>query len=649
MLSYSVPVFVTIAFLGCIEIALRVLNRTLSNPFTTVIAADSVSWYQVNRNYLRKYFPANISLLPELKPSLLKTRKEAKLLRIICLGESSMFGTPYQMTCTIPAILRKQLTHLFPGYEFEVLNLGASAINSNVIVDLSKQVIAYEPDLVLLYMGHNDFYGPDGIGASFFQNHFPSTIQWVYQLRDFRIVRLIEELLPISSSNAHLDAESNLMKQVSQGNRVPLHSPMSDRIFKLFEHNLRAIIRIFHDRGIPLIVGDVTSNLDFPPFLSDSIPGVESMGQFEAEVKTKFSHGSYRSLEEQLLGCLHRDSTNALINYWLGKVYLVQRKFEPAKFYLLCARDHDLLKFRAPSVINSIIHRVGEEHHVPVVSIDSLFAACSSSGIPGSDLFWEHLHPNPFGYYLIANAFLQKILDLHLVPTERHLHQAGHNLPFEYDSLSICWHELAYGDLSIKHLTTQWPFTNYSATSLVYDTSEVELQQIAQGTYNRKIKWEDGCYKSAEYFWKNKRMRAARTTYEALIDDNSANYYAEYLLGNLLLQISEKTAAKTHLEISIHLNPRYPQPRLDLGLLRINEGKFDDAIRELSAALDLAKDGRQAGIIANIKYGLATAYANKGEFERSLQYIDESIKLAPNYPDALSLRTIILDQMQKHR
>ena len=44
-----------------------------------------------------------------------------------------------------------------------------------------------------------------------------------------------------------------------------------------------------------------------------------------------------------------------------------------------------------------------------------------------------------------------------------------------------------------------------------------------------------------------------------------------------------------HLRLSIASNPAYPQARLDLGLLLINEGRFDEAIRELSAAAATAR------------------------------------------------------------
>ena len=641
ILPYGISILVTILVVACVEFGLRTFDHSLSNPFVTEINADSLALYQVNRYYLKKYFPASVTAIPELKPGLFARRKGKNQFRIMCLGESSMLGTPYQMTCTIPAILRKELTGLFPERDFEVLNLGASAINSNVIVDLLKQAVAYEPDLVIISMGHNDFYGPDGVGASFFQRHFPSTIQLGYKLRELSIVTWVRRVLAPSVSSQDSGARTNLMMQVSQQHKVPLDSPESRRIVQLFGSNLRTIAEFLREHNIPLIAGDVTSNLDFPPFVPDSVRGMPAADVIRKDVEKKFALGQYEPLERQLLEYLRLDSTNALANYWLGKIYLARGMAGEGKRRLMIARDNDLLKFRAPSVIDTVLHVICREEHVPLVPIDSLFAASSTSGVPGSDLFWEHLHPNPRGYYRIATAFVRKILDLNILGS---VHAPSRDVPFDYDSLAISWLELAYGDLSIKHLTSQWPFSDYSASSIVFDTSQAGLQQIARDTYNRTIVWEEGCYRSAQFFWRTGNLRAARTTYQALVDDNPMNYYASYLMGNLLVQTGEKTNAEKYFERSIRVNPRYLQPHLDLGLLRINEGKFDDAIGELSAALDLAREKQQPALLANIRYGLSAAYANKGEYAQALLHVNEALRLQPHYADALSLRAHILRQ-----
>ena len=100
------------------------------------------------------------------------------------------------MTANIPGIVRKQLRHLAPDREIEVVNFGASAINSNVIADLAPEMVAYAPDVVLVYMGHNEFYGPDGVGAIWLEKTIPFLTGWKYALRGLRLVETAAGLAP---------------------------------------------------------------------------------------------------------------------------------------------------------------------------------------------------------------------------------------------------------------------------------------------------------------------------------------------------------------------------------------------------------------------------------------------------------------------
>jgi hypothetical protein len=183
---------------------------------------------QVNRSYLERYFPASAPMVPELKPALMRARKTKEVFRVFCIGESSMFGTPYELSATIPALVRKQLRHLYPGSEIEVLNFGASAINSNVIEDLAPALADLNPDAVLLYFGHNEFYGPDGVGAPWIEKKFPFLTRLKYRARDIRIVRLAQRMLG-SLMRGSPDEERNLMKQVSRGATVERGSPEERR------------------------------------------------------------------------------------------------------------------------------------------------------------------------------------------------------------------------------------------------------------------------------------------------------------------------------------------------------------------------------------------------------------------------------------
>jgi tetratricopeptide (TPR) repeat protein len=632
--------FITLCLFICLlaltEFLLRISAPSLDNPFIREITADGIESYEINRSYLKKYFPANSAIIPELKPTIFRKHKTPQTFRIICLGESSMFGTPYQLNTNIPGIVRKQLRHLYPDKEIEVINLGAAAINSNVILDLTKNIFELQPDLILIYTGHNEFYGPDGVGASWIQKCFPWTIHIKYSFNDFRFVKLFEQYTE-NVLNENQRHERNLMKQVAQNNKVHLHSDASDRIFALFESNMNAIVSDIKEHHVPLILSDVTSNLMFPPFMYDT---TEALQRYQHELSSFIAdyqaENNYSALEKAKALYL-LDSSNAFLNYAIGRIYLALNKPYDAKPYLQRARDEDLLKFRAPQHINEIIRKITLEQHVPFISSDSLFAQIEPNGIPGNDLFREHLHPNARGYYEIGTLFTKKIVELKLLSAKST--KPTDLLPFNYDSLSIPWIDLAYGDISIQRLTTQWPFQNYKAQMFVPTPVDDVLKNIAVEMYMSKISLTEGCYKTAARFLQLHKYQDALTTYSYLSEEYPHNYYPYYLSGVVYKEMGDVQHAEEQYILCLQHNPSYMYAHIDIGLLNINSGKFDDAISHFRIAEQAAMNEQSSSSVkATIYYGLSAAYANKNDMDQALYFIDKSLHLDPTYDAAKQLR-----------
>ncbi len=647
LLFAAAPSLFIIIVLAAIEVMLRLTAPSLDNPFVTEVTNAGEQWYKVNRRFLSRYFPGERSaIIPEMRPMYFRKLKGPNTVRIICLGESSMFGTPYEMNANIPAIVRKQLRHLYPTENIEVINLGASAINSNVILDIAERLPRFKPDLILIYLGHNEFYGPDGVGASFLQRTFPSTIQWVYRLRDVRIFKVVQRFVQMLG-RSHANDHRNLMETVSQSTSVHLASPQAERVFRLFRDNLTQIIELFQDKNIPVIISDVTSNLNFPPFVSDSISAVANWASFCESIQTAYANRKYRAVLDTLNPFLRMDSTNAFVNFWLGKTYEALKQPDSARPYLLTARDNDLLKFRAPEEIDRIIRDVSVKTHVALISSDSLFSSISPGGIADTNLFWEHLHPNARGYYEIANLFVSKIQDLRLQPFTIYKTESLKMLPWNTDSLSICWLDLAFADISMRNLTTHWPFSNYRSAAVVIEHAEPQLQQIAWNVYTYKLGWSEGCFQSALMFQRAHQFREAQTTYEALLEDFPNDSYTHYLLAVLFKETGREQMAIPHYWRSIELDPMYPYPRIDLGLLLVNQGDQDKAIAELNSALKLTANKNLPSEKASIYYGLSAAYANKGELPKALSYCDTSLKYYPAYDAAHNLHNDILKHIAR--
>jgi len=293
-----------------------------------------------------------------------------------------------------------------------------------------------------------------------------------------------------------------------------------------------------------------------------------------------------------------------------------------------------MLKFRAPSEINRIIAAVCRERGVPLVSTARDFESVSPGGIPGDSLFWEHLHPTALGYYRIASLFVEAIVDRGLLPAS----ERRALLPYDRDSLSLCWIDLAYADLSIGRLTSRWPFEGYRRSAVVLDAADGPLRQIALQTYGRQLSMDDGALKSATFFWSAGRFRDALTTYEALLEEYPPGFYTNYLTASLLNHMGRTVEALARYRQSVASNPSFTRARLDLGLILVNTGEFTDGISQLEEVLRQEGAGGDREPRVRALIGIAAARANLGDRDAASAALDQALAINPADREAIALR-----------
>ena len=71
------------------------------------------------------------------------------------------------------------------------------------------------------------------------------------------------------------------------------------------------------------------------------------------------------------------------------------------------ARDLDVVRFRAPTAFDSIARAVTRQPGTTYVPVSERFASAAPGGMPGHELFLEHVHATTAGYALIARGVLR--------------------------------------------------------------------------------------------------------------------------------------------------------------------------------------------------------------------------------------------------
>ena len=77
--------------------------------------------------------------------------------RIFSVGGSTTFGRPYDDHTSFSGWLRELLAEAAPDRHWEVINAGGISYASYRVVRVMQELAQYEPDLFVVYTGHNEF------------------------------------------------------------------------------------------------------------------------------------------------------------------------------------------------------------------------------------------------------------------------------------------------------------------------------------------------------------------------------------------------------------------------------------------------------------------------------------------------------------
>lgn len=339
-------------------------------------------------------------------------------IRIFVQGASSSAGFPYR-NASFPKLLEQRLQWAFPGYKIEVVNTSIVATNSYTWLDLSYDILELDPDAVIVYGGHNEYYGALGVASSQSRGSNPALINIYLKLKEYRTVQLLSSLVR-NATQIGVDIkeeDASLMSKMVREQEIPLGSELYVNGIKQYAFNMERLLENYRENDIPVFTSNLVSNLkDFKPFLSGDAPSSANVAFLEG--RNVLKRGDYR---------------------------------EAAKFFNK-ARDLDLLRFRASGAMDSVIQQLSQEYAAEFIDIKSLFNDAAEFGIVGNDLLHEHVHPKLKGQRILADAFYDELSSFLI--KEYNLTKSE-NSDFEY---SIAKPDSLYADLLIAQMMPNWPF-----------------------------------------------------------------------------------------------------------------------------------------------------------------------------------------------
>ena len=182
-LAIALP-FVLLALL---EVGLRLAGYGLHPPLIEEVEGYP-GYIQPREDVASRYF-SSIANLPSVPFDWFSEPRPDSTFRIVFQGGSSAAGWPYYFSADMADVAESHLRAMHPAFRFEVMNTSMAAVNSYTLLDLSEEVMALQPDAVLIYAGHNEFYGALGVGSSQAFGSGPALINLYLGLRSFRTAK----------------------------------------------------------------------------------------------------------------------------------------------------------------------------------------------------------------------------------------------------------------------------------------------------------------------------------------------------------------------------------------------------------------------------------------------------------------------------
>ena len=407
----GLSVLLGLVVVAAFELALRLAGVGSDLRLTIPVARSSTPGrFRLNDQADRPYFGPRDLGGPE--PRHFALPKPPGTQRLVVVGASTVNGFPFAAELAFPRQLELLLQKQAPELCVEVLNAGITAINSSSVADVVRQAIGLQPDLIIVHTGHNEFFGPSGVGSSVWGvgPTFYPTMTTIKRTRTYQL--FARWLLPAPKSNQHLIA-------TLPGNQeITFESPLFRLAVQRYRENLCRIRALCTRARIPVLLTSVACNLRdqspirtlWPPALSTKDRQLieESLRQGEECL----ARAQFDLALAELDRGLQRSPTNALLCYRKAECLEQSQRFEEAAEFYRRARDYDGCRFRAPGVFRDVVRQIaktGDQQGVFYLDLAGELEHHLDGRVPGNDLFLEHVHYTIDGHWQLALALARFI------------------------------------------------------------------------------------------------------------------------------------------------------------------------------------------------------------------------------------------------
>ncbi len=581
-----IALLLPIVFLIMLEVLLRLFGYGGNLKLFIPNEVEGYEKYMiVNPEIGRKYFqkleytsPANDIFLK---------KKPENTFRVFVMGSSVVYGFPYDRNIMFSRILHQQLEDAWPGKRIEMVNTSITAINSFTLRDFIGQILAWSPDAILIYEGHNEFYGAFGIGSNETMSRNRSLVKLHLWFMDFRTYQMFRQgITSIAMKIARAGAEKTtgtLMKRIVANADILLHSNEYNITMRHYRQNMSEVLNHAAKKGVPVFYSEMVSNINgMEPFNSMATDTLEAAADVYNRARLAEADGDYES---------------AFNLYYRAK-------------------DLDCLRFRASEDINQIIGELTKKYNAYKVPMLDHFNENSPNRLIGNNYMTEHVHPNIEGNFLMAEAFFNAIAASGVLGEQR---KQIPSREYYKNNWGVTDLDRLLAHHRIQQLMRHWPFVKDDSQSVSYAQTYRTRGFVDSLAFNvmrnPSLDLTTARVQLASRYEKIGRPELAYREYEALLRMNP--YIAENYrdAASSLLQLSDLPRALNYYLRSLEFEESF-FARFRIGEIYLIKGDLSSAIKYFEQALDLAPEDRKPNVMG--KLYAALVYNNQNEQAKTI-------------------------------
>ena len=407
--------------LGVVEVVLRLFGWGGYPPFIREVGPlpGGASLCLVEYGAFKPYFFANPTRPGYTEARTFAMPKPAGTVRIFLVGESAAKGYPQPSNLAMSSFLQAMLQDAWPDRQVEVINLGTTAVASFPLIYQVQEALRFSPDLMVFYVGNNEFFGAYGTASI---NASGTSPAWALPLmraaRGLALVQAVEGFLHRGS-----DESRTLMEQMIGQTFIPADAPLRQAAARNLGLHMERMLAQAKAAGVPAIVCTTASNESgMGPLGEDDLRGLTEPQKREFERLLKAAAdpvagglmagvapppseaAGHGAVIEALRKAAALAPRSALAQFRLGQALAAAGDVKGAREAFLQARDLDTMPWRPIRQTEQAVRDAAARQGATLCDVAERFRDRSESGATGWQLLDDHVHPSLEGQAEVARC-----------------------------------------------------------------------------------------------------------------------------------------------------------------------------------------------------------------------------------------------------